>query len=298
MIKNFDADISLEYLLSLDVHEFFKRNNINLKKEKNKLIFIIGSPRSGTTVLGSCIGNHSEIASGDESLFLIDMWRIFSDLYQGRNHQDWAPLKKYIAEDKILKTIKSFGDSIFYSFMDRNKKSMYVDHTPWYILLIPFIKIIYPNSVFIHIIRDGRSVVKSLARSYELGFKWAGETLEERTRLWSKLVEFGRTSGPVYAKDSYIEIGYENFCCNPESTLITICSFIGLDFEKNTLTPLTFPHAGPSRKEAVIGELLTGDRVQIKKFSYEKWQGEWTSIEKETFLHFGAETLVKFGYEL
>lgn len=262
-----------------------------------KPVFVVGAPRSGTTLLGSCLSNHPQFSGAEESLFLTQMWLIFADLHQGVNPRKWGPLQQYIEANEMLNAIGIFSDSIFTNLVGSDGRVRYVDHTPWYVALIRFINLLYPDSVFVHIIRDGREVVNSLSVSYASGFKWCGSSTAERTRLWSELVEHGRHQGSFLPKDRYYEVRYEELCLYPEATLQHLMKALGCSWDDDVLSPLTVPHAGPSRPDAMLAIRDSEQKLQMRPRSTgNRWPLEWNDNERLEFMEQGGDMMRKLGY--
>jgi tyrosyl-tRNA synthetase len=226
-------------------------------------VFVVGCPRSGTTVIGKCLMQHPQLAGDDESLFILDLWRIFSDLHGGLNTRGWAPLKSFIDSKNLLESMGKLIDSVFLRFQSNGVN--YIDHTPWYVSLMPFINLIYPDARFIHVIRNGIDIVNSLGVSYEKGFTWAGADITTRAALWSKLVTDGINAKALLG-DRYIEVHYENLCHAPLEELTRIIHHLGLEWHEDCLVPLSVPHAEPSRgKEVTLASSNAAGELIIKK---------------------------------
>lgn len=238
---------------------FFTRKNVSV----NKPIFVVGCPRSGTTVVGSCLMAHSKLVGSDESLFFIDMWRIFSSLHQGLNRRNSAPLKDYITSAQLIETIGNFSDQIF-NGLNLTEGKRFIDHTPWYVNLIPFINLIYPESVFIHVVRYGMDVINSLTASYNKGYWWAGKDVTERSKLWNDLVLEGIQNGKKLGNKRYFEIHYEHFCEDPVKTIDAALNFLGLSFEDKCLIPLAKQHVEPSRKESALAYFNSENKLVLQ----------------------------------
>jgi hypothetical protein len=115
--------------------------------------FIIGSPRSGTTVLGEILDGHKNISQWYEPYFVWD-WYF-------RN----SPHDERTAEDATLKVQKQ----IYADFTNYKKKigsKIVVDKSPRNSLKISFILKIFPKARFIHIVRDGRDVALSMHKEW------------------------------------------------------------------------------------------------------------------------------------
>lgn len=246
----------------------------------NDPVFVVGCPRSGTTLLGNCLISHPNTTGSEESLFLIDMWRILSDLHHGLNSRKYKPLQDFITTDSLLKSIKTFSDSLFMKY--RSQGSFFIDHTPWYACILPMILSIYPNAKIIHIIRDGRQVEESLHKFHNSGVPWAGSTIQNRVKLWTDIVHQARKSSKLLPENSYLEIKYEDLCSNKEITIMRVSKFIGLDYNKKMLDAFKKRHAAPSRKD--ISVATTG------------WPDSYSTEDKKTFLKIGGELLSTLGY--
>src|ERR1051326_8315559 len=152
---------------------------------KNKaLFFILGNPRSGTSLLRVMLDSHSHIVSPPESGFL---------LWWHKKYKDWSlqdskndnKVEEYIADLKTSKKIETWNldfveikkiiskelpsnyaqlsSLIYYSYGVNKKKyaSAFGDKNNYYLNHIDEILKIYPNAYFIHLIRDGRDVACS-----------------------------------------------------------------------------------------------------------------------------------------
>jgi len=121
---------------------------------KNGLnVFIVGSPRSGTTILGELLDNHPQISQWYEPYFVWD--RFFR----------MAPHDERSAEDATNRV----KEQIFRDFerYRKNKKCrVLIDKSPRNSLKIPFILKIFPNARFIHLLRDGRDVTLSINKEW------------------------------------------------------------------------------------------------------------------------------------
>ena len=119
----------------------------------NAFIFIVGSPRSGTTILGEILDKHPEITQWYEPYFIWD--RHFRDAEDDvRGTQDATP----VVQDQIVAS--------FLRYQEKTGSNIIVDKSPRNSLKIPFIRKIFPGSKFIHIIRDGRDVTLSIHKEW------------------------------------------------------------------------------------------------------------------------------------
>lgn len=270
-----------------------RRNNAALRAP----IFIVGCPRSGTTLLGNCLANHSKVCGANESLFLLDMWRIMKDLHRGNNPRTFAPLAEYITEYKLLEAIGDFSDSVFKSLVTRSGKMLYIDHTPWYIACIPLIYSLYRDCIIIHILRDGRQVTASLQHSYSNGFHWAGSSIEESATLWSNLINIGMEEGKKIPINQYIEIHYEDLCENPEQFMQKLLQALDLEWNNEVLHPLSIPHANPSTPDPTLSNILPDGSLQLRpRKNTSRWPRHWSLEDREKFLQCAGNAMQQSNY--
>jgi hypothetical protein len=261
-------------------------------------IFVVGCPRSGTTLVGRCLGSHPDVAVADESLFLLDLGRIYRNLFLGRNKRNWAPLSEYIEEDELIRTSRSFADSVFSALLRKTGRTRYVDHTPWYALQMDFISLLFPEAKFIHLIRDGRDVALSLNRAYEAGYDWAGSSLTQRADLWVRCVGRAKASGSQLGDKRYRELRYETLCANPTEVLDDLLTFLELSKDRKVYQPLALPHATPSRHNMLLAEPAAGGGCALvtpRKVGYE-WPELWSSEDRHTWEATAGSLMAQLNY--
>lgn len=119
----------------------------------NAFVFIVGSPRSGTTLLGEILDKHKHISQWYEPYFV---W----DRHFRRSTHD-----ERIAQEATLKIRKQISID-FLRYRQKTKCRIVVDKSPRNSLKIPFIRKIFPKARFIHIVRDGRDVTLSIHKEW------------------------------------------------------------------------------------------------------------------------------------
>lgn len=210
-------------------------------------VFVVGSPRSGTTLL-----YHTLLSSGCFAVYraeteifstiafrfrfdntkalghLLEVW-IRSDLFQ-LSGLDAVPFRK-----RILRECRSSGDFLRI-FMESIARQQGVDRwaekTPEHLLYAPEIKKTIPDAQFIHIIRDGRDVAASMGvLGYIPVFPWDKRREVLAAGLyWEWLLRQSRKAAQSIGRD-YMEVRYEDLVTNPQPTLDRIASFIGCDLD-------------------------------------------------------------------
>ncbi len=192
-------------------------------------IFIVGCPRSGTTLLRIILNSHSKVCSGEETGILSYM----DDLFKTR----WKQLQNYnITEEEFLEEVKKFFLAIHHRYCDITKKSIWVDKTPSHGKHLDFISRLFPRCKIIHIIRDGRDVAASHKD------KWGKKGFYSALYEWISYVR-GIRKFRTKLPGQYFEIKYENLVKNPEKTLKNLLDFLELEWEDRILKYFSFSHS-------------------------------------------------------
>jgi len=127
-------------------------------------IFIIGSPRSGTSILAWALAQHSALTTAEESNMFLELFRddIISAAYDrasGRpDSRDWLR-KNTVSQDEF---VASIGLGLNALVSSRSKGKRWIDQTPANTMIVRQLAQAFPEARFIHIFRDGRAVVNSM----------------------------------------------------------------------------------------------------------------------------------------
>jgi hypothetical protein len=209
-------------------------------------VFLVGCPRSGTTLLQALLGAHKEIASFPESHVFLEGHRLRARLAPGlvaRKHlarfaRDVQAGALYRPRRLALRPQTYQLDLIrlLDELTHEHKKRLWIEKTPNHVLAIPEIRRLAPSSKFIHLIRDGRAVVASL---YEVTRKhadlWGGSyEIERCVTEWNRAV--AASSAAIDTGDDGIVVAYETLTANPASEVQRLCKFLGVDYEPQMLT--------------------------------------------------------------
>ena len=142
------------------------------------VLFIVGPPRSGNTILGRVLGQHPRIAPWFEPYDVRD--RYFRENPDDqRNEAD--------ATDKVRSWIrKAYRD-----YWKTVEADWVMDKSPRNCLKIPFIQRVFPEATFIFLLRDGRDVILSMTKQW----KKRGDILTnpDSGARWSRKVQVVKT---------------------------------------------------------------------------------------------------------
>jgi hypothetical protein len=210
-------------------------------------VFLVGCPRSGTTLLQALLGAHNDIASFPESHVFLKGHRLRARLAPGlvaRKHLDRfarevqaGPLYKRRRLSLRRRTYRLDLINLLDELTRERQKRLWIEKTPNHVLAIPEIRELAPSSKFIHLIRDGRAVVASLyeATRTQHASLWGGSYAIERCiSEWNHAI--AASSKAMDTGDDGIVVDYETLTAEPASEVQRLCKFLAVTYEPQMLT--------------------------------------------------------------
>ena len=203
--------------------EFFKKYN-KVYNNSSTPIFILGMPRSGTTLVEQILSNHPKVYGGDELNF-------FNDLIKSNFYDQNIFSLKYFNEDNTKKFIDIGNHYIKKVEILSNKKYRVTDKLPINFKWIGFIKLIFPKSKIIHCTRNSKdtcsSIFKNLFTNPELNYAYKLEDLVKFYNLYGDLMNYWKNN----LAEFIFEIKYEELIKKPKKTISKLINNCQLDWD-------------------------------------------------------------------
>ena len=219
-------------------------------------IFIVGAPRSGTTLLQSLLAAHSRAASFTESHFFSRSFRALPFLSSALLLRDPTPrFREFLRENNAVSEAPdaeqrlrraasprfllplrtkaaavAFLDSLDALALARGR-TVWIEKTPAHLRFTPFLeRVSRAPTRFIHLIRDGVDVVSSLHRASQ---SWERPyDLNECVRRWNSDVAFSLNRADSRAD---VFLLYERLAADPEPELRRLLKTLGLEWQPEIL---------------------------------------------------------------
>lgn len=174
------------------VLSYLKRITENEKQYKkvDKPIFILGTGRSGTTILGSVLSMHKDIGYLNEPKAVWHLIHPQEDVIGSYSKKD--AFFRLSTED-VTKEIRHHAHKLYGAFLTTTKTQRVVDKYPELIFRIEFVRTLFPDARFILLVRNGWDTCHSIATwSERFGKKVNGETHDWwgiEDKKWNLLVQ-------------------------------------------------------------------------------------------------------------
>ena len=233
-------------------------NNI----DERKVIFILGMPRSGTSLVEQIITSHSSVFGAGE---LPQLSRIVKTELM---------INEDLSEENIFNLIRNedFANQLrnnYYNYLKRfnSSKPFITDKAPLNFRWIGFIKILFPNSKIIHCSRNPKDNCLSIFKNFfegGLDFGYNQKELGTYYNLYLNLMKFWKEKFPSTIYDAR----YEKIIEDPENEIKKMIEFCDLDWEENCLkfynnkTPIKTLSTAQARKP-----IYTSSKNSFEKFA-------------------------------
>lgn len=215
---------------------------MNQSKALENPIFIVGCPRSGTTLLQRMLDAHPEVAIAPETHFMQYFWNhrsSFGNLQEDENFRHLLNQLIAIPEFGEMgintnqfveiawqkeRTYQSLFEQLLQEFKTIKNVSVVGEKTPNHILFLTPLKEFFPKARFINIIRDPRGVVNSWR-----SVPWSSGKITQDAQRWRGHV-VQALNCPQSLQSSLFTIFYETLLREPEKKLRSICHFLELEY--------------------------------------------------------------------
>lgn len=265
-------------------------------------LFVLGVRRSGTTLLRLILDRSLGIAIPDESHFVpqlahrhrtpVDRDGFLDDVRRLRTLARWRITAEEVAP--LLREGMTTGEAIgavFAAYAVKHGKPRWGDKTPAYMRYLRLLERVFPDAVYVHLIRDGRDCALSFLQMPD----------EAPTRTWAHPQDAGgfacqwvteirdaRELGARVGPPRYLEVRYEDLVTEPVRVVESVCEFAGIAFEASMLEP----------GEAELAEKPHHRRLVEPPSKRRDWRNEMAATDVRAFESIAGNLLAELGYEL
>jgi tetratricopeptide (TPR) repeat protein len=213
----------------------------------NLPVFIVGMPRSGTTLTEQILSSHPAVAAGGE----LGFWT--NGVAQWGANSLQADKISTAAEDylSLLRAVRPSAARV-------------TDKSPWNFQLLWALRLAFPDARIIHCRRNPLDTCLSIyfTNFARQDFAWDLGDLAFQYRQYERLTDHWRS---VLPRDRFIEVQYETLVADREAETRRLIAFIGLDWDDACLAP--------ERNPRVVGNASSWQaRQPVYKTSVERWR--------------------------
>lgn len=271
-------------------------------------IFIVGCPRSGTTLLRTIIASHSRLIIAPESHFLNYWVKEYGqlDLNKPEDLQSfWADFSKsqrfgyfQLNADDLLQKLKAQDEISFRAIFQlllseyaaARQKPRWGEKTPAHYDFLETLLDWFPQARVLWLVRDPRAVVASL-----LQVEWSSNYTYANAYYWLSSARLYREKWQQESRVMLLK--YEDLVADPAAGTDKICAFLGEAVEPEMLT---------RRSEKDVPNLHAGGWAKrhlqqvmqpIGQGAVEKWRSQLSSTQIAIIEHITRDAMGFYGYE-
>lgn len=220
----------------------------------NPYVFIVGCPRSGTTLLKRMVDAHSKVAMIEESHWIPRVHHkpkltsggfvtreLLSQLLENPRFVALGisrhELMGLAGNDQPV-PYSEFVTSIFDLYGRARGKELVGDKTPDHVRWLDSLHALWPKARVVHLIRDGRDVCLSIANWPKAQRKnpgtfptWKEDPVSTTALWWELNVRLGLQFACLLGPNLFYEMRYESLVSHPETECAALCSFLGLPYD-------------------------------------------------------------------
>jgi len=209
--------------------------------------FVVGCPRSGTTLLQRMLDAHEGLAIAPETHFIRRFWlrrfhyrslnrdahfrRLLDDVVAMPEFDDMG-LDAHRYREAAWAGPRSYAhlfELLLQQFADARDVAHVGEKTPGHARYIGTLERFFPGAGFVHIVRDPRAVVSSWK-----GLPWSNGIAGADAEIWRRHVASARAA--ARAPGSAIHTThYEDLVARPEASLRGLCDFLGVPYDERML---------------------------------------------------------------
>ena len=259
-------------------------------------VFLGGAPRGGLTLLGAMLGTHSRLFCGPDLNLIPTLalqWTDFRDALGELHEKDFG-----LSPQAVRENFAALITGLFEHALTQSGRARAVEKSPVNALVFRQLRLLFPGSPLIHVIRDGRDVVASLLQT---GWKdpRTGRSLPytrdaaHAARLWLQYIQTVRAAGADEPSDRpIIEVRYEDLVTKPHKTLATLCSAIDEPFE---LEMLAFGQK-QNRRKNLNHPSFHALRKRLHTKSIGAWRDRLAPAQVDQVRQIAGPMLIELGY--
>lgn len=246
-----------------------------------RMVFVVGAPRSGTTWLQRMLSVHPDVVDLPSETHLFSSGiSVLRDRVQGGHVGSTATATWFMTDAEFVSAARAFADAAFGSWLSRTRPdaARVVERSPTHVWHLGLIGAVYPEAHVVHIVRDGRDVVRS-----QVAQSWGASDIGLAAAQWASAVRAARAAAPSLRH--YTEVRYEDLLLRPAG-IASVFAELGLD-----VTPAVLDQA------VLEGGLAVNVDPTRPDVASQKWRLEWGPADVAAFEAAAGDVLDLLGLE-
>jgi hypothetical protein len=266
-------------------------------------VFVIGSPRSGTSILPWSLAQHPDLWTSGESEFLLGLFAKADAVHKALSERPHTFITRNEVERKEF--LGALGLGVNALFSSRSGRKRWIDQTPGYTTMAWLLTDMFPGAYFIHVLRDGRAVVNSMlhfgdriAAEARVELQGWATDFEVAVKTWKHYVEFA-LDFCEHHPDRTLTVKNEDLVERTDEEFERVLRFLGAAPDPEPAEFFRTSRINSSFAPLVWGKWerakASGEDVVPRGRTADAWR-DWSDEQKATFAEIAGDLTKRLGY--
>ncbi len=272
---------SFEQFISSTIEGFSARNIARLQgrgHESRRPIFVVGLPRSGTTLTEQILSSHPAVHGAGELAHISESFQNLPAT-MGLQGQDSLVVMNQLSQPGLIASATSYLNEL--NLLNADLPYV-VDKMPDNVNLVGWIHLMFPNARIIHCRRDLRDIALSCWQTSFGAIRWANDWnhIARRFVNYLRIVEHWKSIPGI----EWLDCSYEIAIADPETSARRLIDFVGLEWDPQCL-----------KFHETKRQVRTASLSQVREPIYSSSVAKWRNYDRE--LQPFIDELTRAGYE-
>ncbi len=262
-------------------------------------LFILSTPRSGSTLLQRILASHSRINTSPEPYLLLPFVYalkkegVFAHYHQGYQAKGLTEFCEFLPEKKetYYKAVRQLSENLYAKAANHNQ--YFLDKTPFYDLIVDDVIKIFPQAKFIVLVRNPIAAIASAVQLWGLGHWRLFPVYDTMVAGQKKIL-----AAAQQYKDRICLVKFENMTANPTDEIQRITDYLNLEFEQAMVSGFT-----QVSFKGKMGDPTAEQYSSVSKKPLEKWKETINTPLRKAWIkrylkYLGPENLSAVGYDM
>lgn len=268
-------------------------------EQGENLVYLLGLPRSGTTLLSVLLNQHPRVHCPSEPWLMLALEAIgrTPDTDPADAAVLYHAMEEFLSDEMHIDAARVYARHAYNSKLAESGKTIFVDKTPRYYLILPFIQRVFPKARYVLLLRNPMDVAASMKQAWRFDLKHEFE--HKQDALGSVDLNLGLRHLMTFACNPAhpaFFVRYEELVREPLRQMTSVFQFLGLD-PAVAPTETTFDVANSPLAKSVVGDKKILETQSPHARSIDSWKRVFSRDESQAVLDaVGPGMLRDLGY--
>lgn len=272
-----------------------------IHSDGENLVFLFSLPRSGSTIFSLLLDSHTCVRCPAEPWFLLKLAHLLKPWTVNILVDDELArigTNDFLGEERFRLAANAFATAAYNHYLEKSGKKIFVDKTPRYYHILPFIDSLFPKARKIWLKRNPLDVAHSFVESWGICVDMLVGDIFRTVSLDFSMGLFNLASYFFERSPYRYTLKYEELMRTPRDTLGGVCDFLKIPYEDNMLDYARNTQSLTDHKTATLGDRKAVKTQRLHAKSVGKWKNGLSKADLTKLAHLlGRDIFSRMGYD-